>query len=604
MIRLSERLYVFRDTCNVYAIVDGPEAALIDFGDGGVLDELRRIGVRRVTQIMMTHHHRDQGQGLPKAAAAGIPIFVPHAEQDLFARVDEHWQAREIRNHYNTRQDRFSLLEPVPVAGTLKDYETVRAGGIPLLVLPTPGHTTGSISLLAEIDGRKVAFTGDLIAAPGKVWSLSATQWTYNGAEGVPASVASLLDLGDRDVELLLPSHGEPIDEPKAAIGLLTERLIRLLRGRRQNPRLLELRERPYERVLPHLLKSRASLSNYYVLLSDSGRALFIDFGYDFLTGIPAGSDRASRRPWLYSIGKLKSEYGVRSVDAVLLTHYHDDHVAGCNLLRDVEGAEVWAAANFADVLERPADYDLPCLWYDPIPVDRIVPLGEPIRWEGYEITLHEQPGHTLYAVAIAFEADGKRVLAIGDQYQGDEGLLWNYVYQNRFQYEDYERSAALYEELRPDVLVSGHWDPVWVEAGYWERLRENGRMLARLHRELLPTDEADFGAEGFAARISPYRIEAEAGTTIDVRVEALNPLPVEEDVRVRLALPAGWTASRAEQVVRLPPGGRADVVCSVGIPEGAGGRRIRIAADVTAGSRRLGQQAEALVTIITKSEE
>ncbi|XID93445.1 MBL fold metallo-hydrolase [Paenibacillaceae bacterium WGS1546] len=604
MIRLSERLYVFRDTCNVYAIVDGTEATLIDFGDGGVLDELHRIGVSRVAGVLMTHHHRDQGQGLPKAAAAGIPILVPHAEQDLFARVDEHWQAREIRNNYNTRQDRFSLLESVPVAGTLKDYATVRAGRYPLLVLPTPGHTTGSISLLGDIDGRKVAFTGDLIAAPGKVWSLSATQWTYNGAEGVPASVASLLDLKDRELDRLLPSHGDPIDEPREAIDLLTERFVRLLRCRQHNPRLLELREQPYERVLPHLLKSRASMSNYYVLLADSGKALFIDFGYDFLTGIPAGADRASRRPWLYSIGKLKSQYGVRSVDAVLLTHYHDDHVAGCNLLRDVEGAEVWAAANFADVLERPADYDLPCLWYDPIPVDRVVPLREPIRWEGYEITLHEQPGHTLYAVAIAFEADGKKVLAIGDQYQGDEGLLWNYVYQNRFQYEDYVRSAALYEALRPDVIVSGHWDPVWVEAGYWKRLKESGRMLARLHRELLPTDEADFGAEGFAVRISPYRIDAEAGTAFDVRVEALNPLPDEDDVLVRLALPAGWVAAPPEQALRLPSGGRTVVSFSVGVPERTEGRRIRIAADVTAGSRRLGQQAEALVTIITKSEE
>ena len=78
-------------------------------------------------------------------------------------------------------------------------------------VIATPGHTTGSISLMAEIDGVHVAFTGDLIAGPGKVWSLSATQWTYNGAEGVAYSVSSLTDLREREPERLLPSHGAPV---------------------------------------------------------------------------------------------------------------------------------------------------------------------------------------------------------------------------------------------------------------------------------------------------------------------------------------------------------------------------------------------------------
>jgi glyoxylase-like metal-dependent hydrolase (beta-lactamase superfamily II) len=416
MKRISESLYLFEDTCNVYVVINENEAILIDFGDGEILPLLKDIGVERVTGIWMTHHHRDQGQGLSRAVEMGIPIYVPHTEQDLFNKIDEHWQAREIMNNYNTRQDRFSLLDSIPIAGTLKDYSIIPVGKQQFQIIPTPGHTAGSVSILAMIDGESVAFTGDLIAAPGKVWSMSATQWTYNGAEGVPATIISLLDLKDRQVQMLLPSHGDPINQPEVAIDLLVDRFSKLLQYRQQNPRLLQLRDKPYENVLPHLLKSRASMSNYYVLLSDSGKALFIDFGYDFITGIAAGADRASRRPWLYNINRLKSDYGVKNIDAVLLTHYHDDHVAGCNLLRDVEGAEVWAAENFADILERPTDYDLPCLWYDPIPVDRVIPLKTSFQWEGYEITLYEQPGHALYAVAIAFEADGKKVLVQGDQ--------------------------------------------------------------------------------------------------------------------------------------------------------------------------------------------
>src|SRR5690606_13431397 len=206
-------------------------------------------------------------------------------------------------------------------------------------VLPTPGHTTGSLSLLAEIDGRRTAFTGDLIAAPGKVWSLAATQWSYNGAEGVAASVPSLADLKAGGPGVLLPSHGLPIVSPTPAIDLLVERLGELLRQRGQNPRLFELMERPYVPLTPHLLRNRTSNANSHVLLSRSGKALIFDFGYDFVTGIAAGADRASRRPWLYTLRALKRDFGVSRIDAVVPTHYHDDHVAGFNLLREAEGA-------------------------------------------------------------------------------------------------------------------------------------------------------------------------------------------------------------------------------------------------------------------------
>ncbi|MCC6804162.1 MAG: MBL fold metallo-hydrolase, partial [Anaerolineae bacterium] len=309
---IAENLFLYEDTCNVYVLRSGSRAVLIDLGSGDVLDHLSEISVDSVSAVLMTHHHRDQGQGLPRAAAAGIPIWVPHTEQDLFHSVDAHWQAREIYNNYNVRQDRFSLLASVPGAGTLQDYGAYSFDGFAFTVIPTPGHTNGSISLLTEWAGQRLAFTGDLIAAPGKVWSMAATQWTYNGAEGVAASVASLLDLKERQPDRLLPSHGSQMDSPARAIDALVERLWQLLQVRGQNLRLLELRERPYEAITPHLLAHRFSFSNCYVLLSESRKALFIDYGYDFVIGdvMRYGSDRASRRPWLYTIPALKQQFG------------------------------------------------------------------------------------------------------------------------------------------------------------------------------------------------------------------------------------------------------------------------------------------------------
>ncbi len=606
--RIVDQLHLFRDTCNVYVLCSGREAILVDFGSGDVLDHMAEIGVERVTDVLMTHHHRDQGQGLPRAVQAGIRIWVPHAEQELFHSVHAHWQAREVYNNYNVRQDRFSLLESVPVAGTLQDYETRLFGGYSIMVIPTPGHTTGSISLLVEIHGQRILFSGDLIYAQGKAFSLSATQWTYNGAEGVAAGLASLLDLQDRQIDLLLPSHGDPMDSPSGAMTPLIERFWELLQRRKQNPRLFQLRERPYQQVLsvgagasgggtPHLLMHCASMANMYVLLSESGKALFLDFGYDFVTGIPAGSDRASRRPWLYTLPALKAQFGVQKIDVVLPTHYHDDHVAGCNLLRRLEGTQVWAAENFADILEYPSHYDLPCLWFDPIPVDRCLPLARPISWEEYILTLHPLPGHTRYAVAVEFEVDGLHVLATGDQYQGDDGLAWNYVYQNRYAIGDYAATAALYNRLHPDLILSGHWQPLRVTSEYLQKIASDAEALDRLHREILP-ETPDLGAEGFLARISPYQVTALAGETIPFEVEIRNPFPHPNEATIRIVVPQGWDVQPAEQSLRI-----ADVhqlSFHVTPPQGLAVRRARLAVDITIAGQRFGQQAEALVTVLS----
>lgn len=599
MLKLSENLFLYEDTCHVYVVKSGKDAVLIDFGSGDVLERLAEIGVERVAAVLMTHHHRDQGQGLPRAVDKGIPIWVPHMEQDLFAHVDAHWQAREVYNNYNTRQDRFSLLEPVVIAGTLKDYETRELAGCTFTVVPTPGHTTGSITLMTRIDGCDVAFTGDLIAGPGKLWSLAATQWSYNGGEGLKATVLSLLDLQERGPELLLPSHGERIEQPAAGIERLIEKLRELMHYRKQDKWLFQLREKPFGEVTPNFLRSLTSNANYYILLSKSGKALFFDFGYDFRSGKIAGFDRASSRPWLYTLGTLKKQYGVTKVEAVVPTHFHDDHVAGINLLRDQERTEVWAAEIFADVLRRPADYDLPCLWHDPIHVDRELPLGEEIRWEEYTFTLYPLPGHVLNAVAIALEVDGKRVLIAGDQYQDNEGMQANYVYQNRFSKRDYVESAALYRKLQPDVIVTGHWDPLWVKPDYLDRLEELGDAIDRLHRELLPLEDVDFGAEGVGLRISPYQTEMRIGESAALCVEVMNPFPREAFAEVQLVMPSGWRAEPERMSLQLHANATQRVEFRI-IPSSGSTvwRRARVAADLTVDGRRFGQQAEALISV------
>jgi glyoxylase-like metal-dependent hydrolase (beta-lactamase superfamily II) len=597
---VAPNVFRFRDTCNVYVLRSGSEATLIDFGSGAVLDRLAELGVEGVTDVLVTHHHRDQLQGLGRAVDAGARIWVPPVEIDLIADVDGHWQARQLDNDYDLRQDRFSLLESVPVTGVVAEYRSGRYGNFDIYTLPTPGHTTGSVTYLVEVDGRQLAFSGDLLYGQGKVWSLAATQWSYSDAfEGAAGTHVSCGVLARHRPHVVLPSHGEPIEDPPTALALTRARLQELVDLRRETPWDLDAwLRRPWEQLSPHLLRNRTSLATTYALLSETGAALLIDYGYDLTTGTPPPTERAARRPLLTSLDALRDDFGIQRIEVAVATHYHDDHVGGMNLLRDVEGTEVWAAENVAPILEDPVRYDLPCLWYDPIRVDRTLAHGRPASWREYELTAHPLPGHTLYAAAIAFEVDGRRVLATGDQQasEGDRNIP-NFYYRNRFRIDDYVETAELYRALRPDLIVSGHWPPKDVTEVYLDQLDADGRRVAELHRELLPLDDVDLGAEGFGARIEPYRSTLTAGESADFEVAVRNPFGRPEVATVSFVVPQGWSVEPDQQEVHL----EAHAETTVGFrltPTGRRVRRARVAVDLTVGGIRLGQQAEALVTV------
>jgi glyoxylase-like metal-dependent hydrolase (beta-lactamase superfamily II) len=606
---VARGVWLVPDTCNVYLVVadepadDGARTAItIDFGAGAVLKHLASLGVDRITDVVMTHHHRDQGQGLPLAVEHGARIHVPPVEVDLFSHVDEMWATRTLDNDYNVRQDRFSLLDPVPVHATVPEYRWFGVGGVELCPIPTPGHTVGSVTYLLDRDAERLAFTGDLIYAPGKVWSLAATQWTYTATEGPAMAVLSCHLLGDEHPDRLLPSHGEVMADAAGALSLLAERMSAYVDSRRWHDwDLVDRLRHPYVSLTEHLLLNRSSMSCSYVLLSETGEALLIDYGYDMTTGLPTGQDRASRRPWLASLPALKQQFGVTRISAVLATHYHDDHVAGMPLLRDVEGTEIWAPEHVAPVLADPWEHDLPCQWYEPIVADRSLPLGGTVHWNEYEITVHDQPGHTLFAAAFEVRVDGVTVVFTGDQQEnlgvpGERREILNYQYRNRFRIGDYVASARLYQRIAPGLLLSGHWEPRTTDAAYLDYLLQAGANLDELHHALLPLDELDLGADGVLCRLAPYRAAAVPGGMLTYRATVRNPHAHEADAVLTPVLPEGWAVSPAVADVTLAPGEEREVTFTV--TAGAPGRRMRLALDVTIGELRLGQHVEALVDV------
>lgn len=584
-------IFRFEESCNVYAIVRGADAVLIDSGTGVGARRLGQIGVKRVAHVLHTHHHRDQAEGSLGLSEQGTAIWVPSAEQELFAHVDAFWGSVDLYNNYRGAQTRDTLLKSIPVTGVLEDYASwswPEHPDVSFRIVPTPGHTMGSVSLL----WGDLAFTGDLLYAPGKVWSVAAFQYDYVQLPGAQLAIRSLKILEREGVRILCPSHGPlMVDAPRA----LTETgaaLSTLLaeRGKRYVDELAG-QDRPLDPVLPHLLRDRESVSSTWVVLSGDGHALLIDYGYShWMYMTQYGGPRWGKRPILHGIEQLREEYGVQAIDAVIVSHHHDDHVAAMPALRRALGAEVWALETMVDVLVRPHAYKTQCLWFDPIPVDRVLRRGETIRWRGLPILFDEERGHTRWGSLAAFEVDGTRCLAIGDQFPN------NFVYANYFELGDYVATARRWRELKPDLILPGH-GPEESGPAYVNELERNGRALDDIHRQLLPLEDWNLGAGGVRAEIVPYQATVKPGEWVEVTIRARNPLYRSAVLEGAIEAPAGWAVVPPVRVERVEVGEEA--VFRFQIQAGARpGWRQRYGVRLTLEGRPLGTVEEAFLHI------
>ena len=125
---------------------------------------------------------------------------------------------KKIYDNYDVSSIGFTLPRSVPVDRRLRDYELFDWRSYQIQVVPTPGHTKGSISFLVEVDGQRVGFCGDLIAEPGKLHTIHDLQWQYGMPDAVGAALHSVTMLAGKGLQQLMPSHGQPMSDAPAAL--------------------------------------------------------------------------------------------------------------------------------------------------------------------------------------------------------------------------------------------------------------------------------------------------------------------------------------------------------------------------------------------------
>lgn len=141
----------------------------------------------RLKLIVSTHRHWDHiGDNAAVSAATGAGIAAHIAD-------------RHGLEHPSSHSAPFPIPPSVP-ALDLAEGSTIRFGEISLSVLHTPGHTEGSVCLMA--DAERLLFTGDTLFAG----SWGRTDLAGGSEEEMVDSLGRLSALAD-DLKVL-PGHG------------------------------------------------------------------------------------------------------------------------------------------------------------------------------------------------------------------------------------------------------------------------------------------------------------------------------------------------------------------------------------------------------------
>jgi glyoxylase-like metal-dependent hydrolase (beta-lactamase superfamily II) len=158
---------------NVWVVGDDREVLVIDAAhDPDAIAET--VGGRRVVAVVCTHAHDDHVNSAPALADRfAAPILVNPAEAPLWEMT---WPERKPD-------------------GELTDGQLLRAGGVELRALVTPGHSPGSTCLYAP--ELAVVFSGDTLFRGGP----GATGRSFSSFDTIIASI--------RDRLLTLPAETE-----------------------------------------------------------------------------------------------------------------------------------------------------------------------------------------------------------------------------------------------------------------------------------------------------------------------------------------------------------------------------------------------------------
>lgn len=565
--------------------------------------------------VLLTHARRDVVWAAESLVQQGVPAVVPQAEAELFTEPERFWNSlQEKRFHDYAQQSTKLPVRKLPVARMVKDGDVVEWEGLALRVLETPGYTRGSVSFLVEWDGRKIAFTGDLLCEDGKLQDLFSFQDAipaariggYHGWAGrLGEAVVSLNRLAAERPDVIIPARGPLIDDPQAAIDRLLHRIravyanylsVDALRWYFKDEHIRTKAQRvlaPGAEVSWMAMAETSPLPQWVRAIANSRLILSAD-GAGFQ--VDCGSQRI-----VDELQKLQTKGELASIEHVFVTHYHDDHTDALPILVEKFNSQVYACGSLIDVLENPHDYRLPCLTKNPITVTARKAHGDSWRWKEFQLTIFDFPGQTLHHNGLLVQRDGGGAFFFAGDSFTPSGVD-DYCLQNRNILkpgQGYFRCLDLVEQLPPGCwLINQHVEPAFrFTAAQVETMRRTLHERIGLLKDLLPHDDPNFGLDETWAVVHPYALRARAGETVHCQVRILNHSPVERIFRTSVRAASGITTASGSPV-RIAAGAAGTIDVSLSIPAASTPGLHVMTADVAWETGDLRDWLEALVEV------
>lgn len=227
-----------------YLIGNSEGVAVIDPGPPSQehLDAVLAAALGPIRQILITHTHLDHSAAAPALSKmTGAPIlgFSAHGLTEETAPP-----AFEEGADFTLRLDE-----------TLSDGDDIQTAGYRLRAVHTPGHTDNHLCFALNEEG--LLFTGDHIMG----WSTSVVAPPDGNMADYMASLERLLQ--HECDQLYLPTHGAPIEQPKAFVRQIKahrlardEQILAALSTTPQSP--LEIAKIVYGDIGPQLLQAAA----------------------------------------------------------------------------------------------------------------------------------------------------------------------------------------------------------------------------------------------------------------------------------------------------------------------------------------------------------
>ncbi|TFG27709.1 MAG: MBL fold metallo-hydrolase [Promethearchaeota archaeon] len=570
--KLFNNIYRFQDYVNVYAIKSGTKAILIDFGSGEVLDHLSEIGIEEVEYILHTHYHRDQCFGDKRALEKSIKIGVPDKEKKLFLEAEKFWKMKSYYDIYFFKPTFFVSTYNIPVELTFKDGEEFEWENYKLKILETSGHTTGSVSYLLEVDGKKVAFTGDLIHSGGKVITYYDLQYIYNdsGENGIVRSFESFKKLLEYQPDVLLPSHGDIIEDPRSEIKALVARFERARnifssRNASIEHMFTEQQEQQgipmvnLEEFFPSIIHK--GFSPPYIVKGSHENCILIDFAGCSFFGYTEDQ-----------LDKMLEENNIKTIDFVIPTHYHDDHTAGFSLLQK-RGIKIYALENIAKILENPTHFRIGCLAETPIKVDRVLKDGEILKWDDTQFQVFHFPGQTEYHMGMFGKVDGKSIFWTGDSISAQ---LWDNRSNsmnciNHCQFGEnvgHMKCAEILLKCNPEYLAISHYGIIKVYREHLEEYKKYVSEYEPIVAEIVAQEDANMGYDPNWIGFKPIRVITSPGSQFKTNLVVRNYLNKTSSIEVELNLPENWEAEKAKFPYEIAPKKFEEIPITIKIPK------------------------------------